>query len=126
MRNFIQISVFYVLLFCSIENSFGQEKNNFGVDAPIKEALYTKYKKEVNGYTKLQFDELFFEFFRKQSDAKTLLTKEEYYTYTIKIACYSERLGLLYKSQKAESQIAKQEWIDKSYQDYLKTKKSNP
>ena len=66
---------------------------------------------------------MFFEFFQKQSDSKITLTKEEYYTYTIKIAIYSEKLGLLYKDQKEESNKAKQEWFNKSYSEYLNSKK---
>jgi hypothetical protein len=102
---------------------FSQEKKLNPVDGQQKENLYFKYKKEVQAYSKKDFDTLFFEFFQKQNDTKTTLTKEEYYTYTIKIAIYSEKLGLLYKDQKAEAQRTKQEWFDKSYQMYLDSKK---
>ena len=51
------------------------------------------------------------------------ITKEEYYTYTIKIAIYSEKLGLLYKNKKDEANTTKQEWFDKNYSDYLTSKK---
>jgi len=50
------------------------------------------------------------------------LTKEEYYTYTVKIAAYSEKLGLLYKDQKEEAQRTKKKWLAKSYDDYLRSK----
>jgi hypothetical protein len=50
------------------------------------------------------------------------LTKEEFYGYTIKIAIYSEKLGLLYKDQKEIAQQAKQEWFNKSYSEYLNSK----
>jgi hypothetical protein len=92
-------------------------------DAQLKETLYKKYKKEVQAYDKKDFDTLFLDFFKKQRDASLTLTKEEFYTYTIKIAIYSEKLGLLYKDQKEESQRAKQEWFDKNYSDYLNSKK---
>jgi hypothetical protein len=110
------------LFFCSISIAFAQEKQNNDPDASIKESLYIKYKKEVRSYDKNDFDKLFFEFFESQNSQK-ILTKEEFYTYTIKIAIYSEKLGLLYKDQKTEAEKTKQEWFSKSYQDYLNSKK---
>ena len=122
MRKIIQIAVFFILIFCATSQSFGQQTASVDPDIAIKETLYTKYKKEVLSFDKKDFDTLFFEFFQKQSDSKITLTKEEYYTYTIKIAIYSEKLGLLYKDQKEESDKAKQEWFNKSYAEYLKSK----
>jgi hypothetical protein len=89
----------------------------------FKETLYAKYKNEVRAFDRKDFDDLFFEFFQKQGDSKLTLTKEEFYTYTIKIAIYSEKLGLLYKDKKEEAQQAKQDWFSKSYAEYLSTKK---
>ncbi|GEC78514.1 hypothetical protein FAQ01_13840 [Flavobacterium aquatile] len=89
----------------------------------IKETLYAKYKNEVRAFDRRHFDDLFFEYFQKQGDSKITLTKEEFYTYTIKIAIYSEKLGLLYKDKKQEAQQAKQDWFSKSYSEYLSTKK---
>ncbi len=122
MRKIIQIAVFFSLIFCATSQSFGQQTASVDSDIAIKETLYTKYKKEVLSFDKKDFDALFFEFFQKQSDSKITLTKEEYYTYTIKIAIYSEKLGLLYKDQKEESDKTKQEWFNKSYAEYLKSK----
>jgi hypothetical protein len=122
MRKIIQIAVFFSLIFCATNQSFGQQIASVDPDIVIKEPLYTKYKKEVISFDKKDFDTLFFEFFQKQSDSKITLTKEEYYTYTIKIAIYSVKLGLLYKDQKEESDKAKQEWFNKSYAEYLKSK----
>lgn len=99
-----------------------QDKTPADADMQVKEELYKKYKKEVQSYDKKEFDALFFEFFKKQKDQSVTLTKEEFYTYTIKIAIYSEKLGLLYKDQKEESQRTKQEWFDKRYSDYLNSK----
>lgn len=122
MRKIIQIAVFFILIFCATSQSFGQQTASVDPDIAIKETLYTKYKKEVLSFDKKDFDTLFFEFFQKQSDSKITMTKEEYYTCTIKIAIYSEKLGLLYKDQKEESDKAKQEWFYKSYAEYLKSK----
>jgi len=123
MRKIFLFSTFCFLFLNVSVVVFGQEKKQNTIDGQLKENLYFKYKKEVQAYSKKDFDALFFEFFQKQSDAKTTLTKEEYYTYTIKIAIYSEKLGLLYKDQKAEAQRTKQEWFDRNYQDYLSSKK---
>jgi len=103
--------------------AFAQEKAVPSSDVEIKEVLYKKHKKEVQAYNKNDFDALFFEFFKKQKDQNLTLTQEEFYTFTIKIAIYSEKLGLLYKDQKTEAQRTKQEWFDKSYADYLNSKK---
>lgn len=114
---------FSAFLFLALANvTSAQQKLNSG-DNQLKETLYKKYKKEVQAYDKKDFDTLFLEFFKKQRDATLTLTPEEFYTYTIKIAIYSEKLGLLYKEQKEESQRAKQEWFDKNYSDYLNSKK---
>lgn len=119
MKKLVRIT-FVFLLLATAFNVAAQDTAN---DAQLKETLYKKYKKEVQRYDKNDFDALFFEFFKKQKDKSITLTQEEFYTYTIKIAIYSEKLGLLYKDQKAESQKTKQEWFDKSYSDYLNSKK---
>ena len=123
IKKITQIAFFTFLLFVATNNVFAQEKATNDADAQLKETLYKKYKKEVQSYDKNDFDALFFEFFKKQKDELLTLTKEEFYTYTIKIAIYSEKLGLLYKDQKEDAQRTKQEWIDKSYSDYLNSKK---
>ena len=119
----IKIVMSLFLIIASSLGIFGQEKSTATSDTQVKEVLYSKYKKEVLAYSKKEYDALFFEFFQKQNDNKNTLTKEEYYTYTIKIGIYAEKLGLLYKDQKAEARRTKQEWFDKAYQDYLITKK---
>ena len=123
IKKITQIAFFTFLFFVVTNNVFAQEKATNDSDAQLKETLYKKYKKEVQSYDKNDFDALFFEFFKKQKDELLTLTKEEFYTYTIKIAIYSEKLGLLYKDQKEDAQRTKQEWIDKSYSDYLNSKK---
>lgn len=123
MKKIIQTTFFTLLFLIAANTVLAQEKTTNDPDIQVKEALYKKYKKEVQAYDKNDFDALFFEFFKKQKDANLTLTREEFYTYTIKIAIYSEKLGLLYKDQKEESQRTKQEWFDKSYSDYLNSKK---
>lgn len=122
MRKYIHIIALTILFLSTSSIAFGQEKNTNDPDASLKEMLYNKYKKEVRSYDKNDFDTLFFEFFNKQNEEK-VLTKDEFYSYTIKIAIYSEKLGMLYKDQKAEAEKTKQEWFARSYQDYLNSKK---
>lgn len=123
MKKITRIAFFIFLLFITSNSIFAQEKPINDPDIVLKEVLYKKYKKQVQSYDKKDFDALFLDFFRKQHDQSLTLSQEEFYTYTIKIAIYSEKLGLLYKDQKAESQRTKQEWFDKSYSDYLNSKK---
>ncbi|MGC4040556.1 MAG: hypothetical protein QM710_07185 [Flavobacterium sp.] len=123
MKKIASFVFFAFLFFGAGTSAFAQEKTAADADMPVKEELYKKYKKEVQAYDKKDFDALFFEFFRKQKDKTITLTQEEFYTYTIKIAIYSEKLGLLYKDQKEQAQKTKQEWFARSYADYLNSKK---
>lgn len=122
MKKAIRLILFTFLILVAT-NVLAQQKAMNDSDSEIKEVLYKKYKKEVQAYDKKEFDALFFDYFKKQKDQNVTLTKEEFYSYTIKIAIYSEKLGLLYKDQKEEAQRTKQEWFDKSYVDYLNSKK---
>ncbi len=122
MKKIAKTFFFIILLLTTANSISAQEKTATATDAQLKEVLYKKYKKEVQAYDKNDFDILFFEFFKKQKDKSLTLTPEEFYTYTIKIAIYSEKLGLLYKDQKEASQKTKQEWFDKSYSEYLNAK----
>lgn len=117
--------IFLVLLFQFLLSlnlsSFAQTMPNADADKTIKDQLYKKYRREVLAFDRKKYDDLFFEYIRKTSES-TILTKEQYYTYTIKISIYAEKLGLLYRDQKEESLKTKQVWYDKSYSDYLKSK----
>jgi hypothetical protein len=123
MKKIIPIVTLVLFLSCSISDALAQDKKPEDMDGPLKESIYHKYKKEVWTFDKKDFDNLFFEFFQKQNDTNIKLTKEEFYTYTIKIAIYSEKYGILYKNKKAEAQQTKKEWFDKKYYDYLESKK---
>lgn len=121
MKRFARI-VFFTFLFLPMSTTLWAQETASN-DDQLKNELYKKYKKEAQAYDKKKFDELFFEFFRKQKDQSITLTKEDFYSYTIKIAAYSEKLGLLYKDQKETAQKTKQEWFDRNYSDYLNSKK---
>ena len=123
MKKLIPIVGSLFFLLCSTSTALAQDKKPTDMDSSFKEPIYYKYKKEVWAFDKKDFDALFFEFFQKQNDINIKLTKEEYYTYTIKIAIYSEKYGMLYKDHKKEAQQTKKEWFDKKYSDYLESKK---
>jgi hypothetical protein len=79
-------------------------------------------KIEVLNYSLKEFDALFFEFFDKKSNP-SLLTKQEFYTYTIQIAifqidwrhCIQIKRNCCYKQKK---------WFAEAYEDYLVLKAS--
>lgn len=115
------IFIFSVILFfgVSLASLYAQEKKTHSSDALLKEALYKEHKAKVLNYSLKEFDTLFFEFFDKKADPNLLLTKQEFYTYTIKIAIFSDRLAALYPDQKEIASANKKEWFAKTYEDYL-------
>lgn len=120
MKQLLQFGLVLLMLVFSAPKMLGQEASDPDLD--LKMELYKKHKKEALAYTKKDFDALFFEFFSKLDDQSLTLTKEEYYTYTMKIAIYNERQGLLYKGKKDEARESKEKWFSKKYQDYLSSK----
>ena len=116
------ISIFLlVLTFTHIK---AQEIKVSSNDAILKERIYQKNKKKVSNYSMKQFDELFFEFFDKKANADLILTKEEFYEYTIQIAIFSDRLASLYPEEKEIAEKSKKKWFAESYEDYLISKES--
>jgi len=124
MKKLIQFVLLLLLQLCCATNSCAQEQVTTDPDLEMKDNLYKKYKNEVRAFSHKDFDEFFMEFFSKQNQEQAL-SKEEYYTYTIKIAIYSEKLGLLYKNQKDVAQKSKKEWFEKRYSDYLSNRPKN-
>jgi len=120
------ILIFSLLLYFNI--SFGtliaQEKKTVINDDLLKDSLYAVNKVKVLNYSLKQFDQLFFEFFDKKSDSQLVLTKSEFYNYTVQIAVFSDRLAALYPEQKQIAAENKKKWFAESYQDYLLSKAS--
>ena len=102
-----------------------QEKKVNSTDALLKETIFIENKKKVANYSLKEFDALFFEFFEKKSNPDIVLTKEEFYTYTIKIAIFSDRLAILYPKEKETAKKNKEKWLAENYEDYLLTKESS-
>lgn len=103
---------------------YAQDKKTNSTDALLKETIYNENKKKVTNYSLKEFDELFFEFIEKKSNPNIVLTKEEFYNYTIKIALFSDRLAVLYPKEKETAAKNKERWFAENYEDYLLTKES--
>lgn len=110
-----------LLLFFAI-GIHGQEKKLNSDDETLKELIYSKNKKTVMNFSMKEFETLFFEFVRKKADQSLVLNKQEFYTYTIKIAIFSDRLATLYPKEKQTAEESKKKWMSESYEDYLLSK----
>jgi hypothetical protein len=121
-------STLYLSLFFWAINSnsaLAQSDYNRNIqDISLKDSLYSANKREVLNYSIKEFDALFFEFFEKKANPNLFLSKKEFYTYTVKIATFSDRLANLYPAQKQTAAESKKKWMSESYEDYLLYKAS--
>ncbi|TDE55360.1 hypothetical protein [Flavobacterium sp. GT3P67] len=99
-----------------------QEKIIMSNDVLLKEAIYNENRVKVLNFSLKEFDALFFEFSDKKSNPNVVLTKEEFYKYTIQIAIFSDRLAALYPDQKEIAAESKKKWFAEAYEDYLLSK----
>jgi hypothetical protein len=113
--------IFAALLFVFATNMQAQDATNTS-DEVLKEKIYNQYKAAVLNYSMKNFDSMFLDFLAKQNDKNYTFTREEFYTFTVKIATFSDRLAKLYPARKAEAEANKKEWLSKTYEDYLKFK----
>ncbi|MEO8254276.1 MAG: hypothetical protein ABI554_07785 [Flavobacterium sp.] len=120
----MQKYILMLLLLFFINAVQSQEKSIAITDAALKESIYNQYKKEVLNYSMKEFEYLFFEFSDKKHQENLILTKEEFYTYTVKIAIFSDRLAALYPKEKEAAEASKKQWMSESYQDYLLSKQA--
>jgi hypothetical protein len=116
----VSLSIFMFFSW-NMETSFAQTKVKNPVDEALKDSIFRKNKLRIMNYSLKEFDALFFEFFQKKANAK-LLTKKEFYNYTIQIAIFSDRLKALYPEQKEMATENKKKWFAETYEDYLITK----
>nr|WP_315134680.1 hypothetical protein [uncultured Flavobacterium sp.] len=121
--NSLSLLVFLILIMSSCNSIYAQDGFENQKDALVKDSIYKKNKMKVLNFSMKDFDALFFEFFDKKA-SPTVLNKEEFYSYTIRIAIFSERLAALYPDQKAIATESKNKWFAESYEDYLKIKNS--
>lgn len=124
MYSIFQILLFLWLTFTVGTNLSAQSKKLSLDDQILQDSLYKSNKKKVLNFSMKEFDALFFEFFTKKSDETLLLTKTEFYNYTVQIAAFSDRLALLYPDQKDVAVQNKEKWLSENYQDYLDYKAS--
>lgn len=120
----MQKYILMLLLLFFINAIQAQEKSIAITDSALKESIYNQYKNEVLNYSMKEFEHLFFEFSDKKHEANVVLTKEEFYTYTVKIATFSDRLAALYPKEKEAAEASKKQWMSESYQDYLLSKQA--
>ena len=111
-------------LLVSFTSTFAQEKKANSADDLLKDSIYNENKTKVLNYSMGDFEKLFFEFNDKKFDPNILLTKEEFYTYTVKIAAFSDRLAALYPKEKEVAAESKKKWLSESYEDYLLSKQT--
>ena len=88
----------------------------------MKEEIYNENRVKVLNFSLKEFDAIFFEFFNKKANPNLVLTKVEFYTYTVQIAIFSDRLVALYPDQKEMAAENKKKWFAEKYEDYLLSK----
>ena len=115
------VMLFFTFSFWSVN---AQEKIVSANDMLLKETIYNENRVKVLIFSLKEFDALFFEFFDKKSNLNLVLTKEEFYKYTIQIAIFSDRLAALYPDQKEIAAENKKKWFAENYEDYLLSKAS--
>lgn len=116
--------IIIVGLLVSLTSTFAQEKKANSIDDLLKDSIYNENKTKVLNYSMGDFEKLFFEFNEKKFDPNILLTKEEFYNYTVKIAAFSDRLAALYPKEKEVAAKNKKKWLSESYEDYLLSKQT--
>lgn len=114
--------LFFNLFFGAI---YGQEQKNSNEDKGLKDSIYIANKRKVSNFSMKKFNQLFFEFSNKKGMPDFILTKREFYSYTIQIGAFSDRLAALYPAQKEIAEANKKKWFAESYQDYLLSKASS-
>lgn len=124
MQTLVKIVFILFFAFFIVENTLAQSKKLSADDRVLQDSLYNNNKKKVVNFSLKDFDNLFFEFFNKKNDPDILLTKSEFYTYTVQIAAFSDRLVKLYPDQKEVAEKNKQNWLSENYEDYLEYKAS--
>lgn len=124
MRNLFKIIIFSFLIFLISLNVNAQTKKISIDDQLLQDSIYQSTKKKVLNFSMKEFDTLFFEFFSRKNNPDILLTKAEYYNYTVQIATFSDRLAKLYPDQKEVASQNKEHWLSESYEDYLEYKAS--
>lgn len=117
-----------LILFLSLlsigTSAFAQSKKISIDDQLLQDSIYKSTKKKVLNFSMKEFDALFFDFFTRKNDPDTVLSKVDFYNYTVQIATFSDRLEKLYPDQKKIAAENKEKWLSENYEDYLVYKAS--
>lgn len=124
MRRLLQIALFTLLINSINNNAYAQNKKLSVQDQLIQDSIYKSNKKKVLNFSMKDFDKLFFEYFNRKNDPNVVLTKKDFYNYTVQIATFSDRLASLYPEQKEVAAQNKEQWLSENYEDYLQYKAS--
>lgn len=124
MRTFFQFVLFSFLILMISNRTYAQTKKLSVDDQMLQDSIYKSNKKKVLNFSMKEFDTLFFEYFNRKNDPKIVLTKTEFYNYTVQIATFSDRLAKLYPDQKQVAAENKEKWLSESYEEYLEYKAS--
>ncbi|WP_131450921.1 hypothetical protein [Flavobacterium sp. KMS] len=112
------------MIFSINTSTYAQTKKLSIDDRLLQDSIYKSNKKKVLNFSMKDFDALFFDFFKTKSNPDVVLTKTQFYNYTVQIATFSDRLASLYPAQKEIAAKNKEEWLSESYEDYLLYKAS--
>jgi putative cell wall-binding protein len=124
MYKLLKLFLFSFLVLAICTNTYAQAKKLSVDDRLLQDSIYKSNKKKVLNFSMKEFDALFFEYFSRKNDSKVILTKTEFYNYTVQIATFSDRLAHLYPDQKQVAAQNKEQWLSESYEDYLQYKAS--
>ncbi|MDN3671535.1 hypothetical protein QWY99_00450 [Flavobacterium branchiarum] len=124
MFRILQLMLFCFLIFSINTNGYAQTKKLSIDDRLLQDSIYKSNKKKVLNFSMKDFDALFFDFFTVKSNPDVVLTKTQFYNYTVQIATFSDRLAILYPAEKVIAAKNKEHWLSESYEDYLLFKAS--
>lgn len=124
MRRLLQFVLFVFLIILINNTTYAQVKKLPVDDQLIQDSIYKSKKKKVLNFSMKEFDTLFFEYFNRKNDPNVVLTRKDFYNYTVQIATFSDRLSALYPDQKEVAAENKEKWLSESYEDYLQYKAS--
>ncbi|SNR23010.1 hypothetical protein SAMN04487979_10189 [Flavobacterium sp. ov086] len=124
MRRLLKLILFLFLIIPISNSMYAQSKKLSIDDQLLQDSIYKSNKKKVLNFSMKEFDALFFEYFKRKNDADIILTKTEFYNYTVQIATFSDRLAKLYPEQKEVAAKNKEQWLSESYEEYLQFKAS--
>lgn len=124
MKSALELIIFCSLILAINSYTYGQTKKLSVNDQLLQDSIYKSNKKKVLNFSMKEFDALFFEYFTRKNNPDIILSKTEFYNYTVQIATFSDRLAKLYPDQKEVAAQNKEKWLSENYEEYLEYKES--